>query len=685
MSNSVKFMLAALLVCAANALAQWNMTNPNEIAPGRPRGGKGLAVDPPGNAYVLPVVSGDLYMRWRSVGSGQWSANEWVSDSNATAPVNDAAIAWNVQLDQPVVAYEANNRIWFAARNDSTGWVRTALSAADETAWTPDIACNADGILYVVWVDEDDDEYQLNYAYFDGGSWETNDIAAELGAFGTGATPRVAVGPDGEGHITFRGVVVGAYAAQHATNEALGEDNWIITTLQVPHAESYPGDVAVDANGGVHCVSQGSEGFGIPRQVYYHTRDTAGEWAFGTSVSGETNAGDGRVAVNSLSMPHCVWLEISGNFYTGMLGYATAETGWTVGTVYGNSDGDVALAIDGGNFGHLLINDMSGNAIYERSTLPLAPPEHWPEVTLSPDTIDFDTVVVGEGGTIIGWVHNFGEVGLELERGFVAGDGFSGGGVLHGTLSPNGGGMGTSIHFAPDAPGEYSGWWVVETNAPTSPDSVVMRGVAVPDTVFTPELLIDPTDMRFDSVRVGADSVMAVRLENVGDSVLTLFDFEVFGEVFNGPPGWIVVNLAPGAFMTTGVRFAPTDERMYEGYAVVFSNAASSPDTISLEGFGIWPDAAGDAPLPDEFSFAPLYPNPFNGAVNVSYTLARASLVSLRVYDVLGREVSVLVDAAQSAGEHTLQWNCDECAAGIYLLRLEAAGNVLVQKAAFVK
>ena len=88
-----------------------------------------------------------------------------------------------------------------------------------------------------------------------------------------------------------------------------------------------------------------------------------------------------------------------------------------------------------------------------------------------------------------------------------------------------------------------------------------------------------------------------------------------------------------------------------------------------------------DAP----FELKPLYPNPFNGAVNVSFTLPRASEVSLKVFDVLGREVATIISGAKQAGHHMAQWNCAECAAGIYLFKLEVSGQSFVQKAAYVK
>ncbi|MCL5020190.1 MAG: T9SS type A sorting domain-containing protein, partial [Bacteroidetes bacterium] len=68
------------------------------------------------------------------------------------------------------------------------------------------------------------------------------------------------------------------------------------------------------------------------------------------------------------------------------------------------------------------------------------------------------------------------------------------------------------------------------------------------------------------------------------------------------------------------------------------------------------------------------YPNPFNPTTKISYQMPRNGQVTLKVYDVLGRLVSTLVDGYQSAGVHTAQFNGDNLASGVYFYRLTAPG-----------
>jgi hypothetical protein len=66
-----------------------------------------------------------------------------------------------------------------------------------------------------------------------------------------------------------------------------------------------------------------------------------------------------------------------------------------------------------------------------------------------------------------------------------------------------------------------------------------------------------------------------------------------------------------------------------------------------------------DELLPTEYSLFQNYPNPFNPSTLISYALPTNSFVSLKIYDMLGREVKTLVNTEQSAGIMNVLWNGD--------------------------
>ncbi len=82
---------------------------------------------------------------------------------------------------------------------------------------------------------------------------------------------------------------------------------------------------------------------------------------------------------------------------------------------------------------------------------------------------------------------------------------------------------------------------------------------------------------------------------------------------------------------------------------------------------------------PFAFVLSQNYPNPFNPATTIRYELPRASEVRLAVYDLLGREISVLADGLQTQGVHTARFDANGFPSGSYVYRLEAAGKIVTR------
>lgn len=82
-----------------------------------------------------------------------------------------------------------------------------------------------------------------------------------------------------------------------------------------------------------------------------------------------------------------------------------------------------------------------------------------------------------------------------------------------------------------------------------------------------------------------------------------------------------------------------------------------------------------DNPVRDKFILFGNYPNPFNPATTIKYYLPKNSFLTLKVYDLLGRTVVVLVNENQEKGIHNIQFNCGNLASGVYIYRITAAEN----------
>jgi len=89
--------------------------------------------------------------------------------------------------------------------------------------------------------------------------------------------------------------------------------------------------------------------------------------------------------------------------------------------------------------------------------------------------------------------------------------------------------------------------------------------------------------------------------------------------------------------------------------------------------------------LPAHFSLQQNYPNPFNPETTIKYSLAKSENVKLSVYDLLGREVSVLINEKQNAGPYEISFDGRNLASGVYFYRLSAGSFVDTRRMLLMK
>ncbi|HEU20417.1 MAG TPA: T9SS type A sorting domain-containing protein [Deltaproteobacteria bacterium] len=91
------------------------------------------------------------------------------------------------------------------------------------------------------------------------------------------------------------------------------------------------------------------------------------------------------------------------------------------------------------------------------------------------------------------------------------------------------------------------------------------------------------------------------------------------------------------------------------------------------------------ASLPLEYRLSQNYPNPFNPSTTIRYTLAADSKAKIVIYDLLGNEVATLVDTKLHAGDHTVEWDTENMASGIYIYKLITKDFVKARKMTLLK
>jgi hypothetical protein len=98
---------------------------------------------------------------------------------------------------------------------------------------------------------------------------------------------------------------------------------------------------------------------------------------------------------------------------------------------------------------------------------------------------------------------------------------------------------------------------------------------------------------------------------------------------------------------------------------------------------GVEETRAGE--IPREYSLEQNYPNPFNPSTTIRFSLPKSGYVTLKVYDILGREVETLVEGVRTAGFYSVEWTPKNLASGVYLYRIQAGAFSDVKRLLLLK
>ena len=115
------------------------------------------------------------------------------------------------------------------------------------------------------------------------------------------------------------------------------------------------------------------------------------------------------------------------------------------------------------------------------------------------------------------------------------------------------------------------------------------------------------------------------------------------------------------------------------------SNLPGTFNAIKISGSGVTDGTVSvkemtNRTIPKAFTLFQNYPNPFNPSTNISFNIPRRSFVSLKVFDLIGREVATLVSEELSIGSYTQQWNASGIPSGVYFYRLHAGSFTETKK-----
>ena len=168
------------------------------------------------------------------------------------------------------------------------------------------------------------------------------------------------------------------------------------------------------------------------------------------------------------------------------------------------------------------------------------------------------------------------------------------------------------------------------------------------------------------------DDVTTIELQAVGGLVLAAvglpFDDAMAADYSDLASAKLVAELEYNAGPTKNdvdlLSAFPYQASPHRGFDYVKQLTTGAPTTtsISSRGLGIG--------VPKAFSLEQNYPNPFNPSTAISYEMQQPGEVSLKIYDMLGKEIATLVEGQVNAGKHTVSWNPANAPTGVYFAKL---------------
>ncbi len=188
----------------------------------------------------------------------------------------------------------------------------------------------------------------------------------------------------------------------------------------------------------------------------------------------------------------------------------------------------------------------------------------------------------------------------------------------------------------------------------------------------------------------GPDSTSILKIE--ADTLNNYGRLNISGQA--SLKGKATVALAPSSVIGDSILILTAQQ----GVADTFYSAESDVDTIGLQPSYLANSVSlnlfrnnvqavenESIKLPNNYELSQNYPNPFNPSTKIRFDLPQSGLVTLKVYDILGKEVATLVNEDKSAGYYEVNFNASNFASGVYFYRITAGKFTAIKKLLLIK
>jgi hypothetical protein len=196
---------------------------------------------------------------------------------------------------------------------------------------------------------------------------------------------------------------------------------------------------------------------------------------------------------------------------------------------------------------------------------------------------------------------------------------------------------------------------------------------------------VSASALEFGNVGVGESADLPLTITSIGELPLVIYDISTNNTCYVTNWDESDTLLPVGEHLDLTVTFTPIAIASFNRTLTIQSNGDLVQ--VALQGSGVssavHPDAS--AGIPESFALHAPYPNPFNPETTVAFDVPTTSDVTVRVYDLLGRQVATLTEGTISAGAYRVTWNAANHTSGVYFVQMDANGQAYTQKCLLVR
>jgi len=450
---------------------------------------------------------------------------------------------------------------------------------------------------------------------------------ATIALSGTGIQPQISASP---ASTSFGNVIVGASNTQaltikntgtanlSVTQAALAGTGFSLTGLTLPlsvapggsssftlgftpaSASSLTGSVTLVNNSPSSPLVVALAGTGVASALQLTASPVSlsfGSIATGTSTSQSvtvTNTGNSSVSVSQIS-ENGTGFSVAG--FTAPLTLTAGQS-----TTFSVTFAPASAASLSGSV------TITSNASNSPLTISLSGTGVQPQISVTPASVSFGNVTVGVTNTQSLTIRNAGTANLSVTQAVMAGTGYTLSGLTVPLSVAPGGSSVFTIGFTPASASSFSGSLTLVSNTSNSPLVVALAGTGISPVL---QLTVTPASLSFGSITTGTSATQSVTVTNSGNASVTLSQISESGTGFSVTGCTPPLTLAAGQSTSFSVTFDTATAGSLSGSVTVTSNAANSPEVISLSG-------AGTAPA--------------SYSVNLSWTASSSSYSGFNVY-----------------------------------------------------